>query len=253
MKDYNEFWEIRGENHSRHPSVRFRNHLILDAVMRISSGKKVAKILDIGCGDADLLKQLSCRLFAYGKKAVLSGYDISAYQIERNRLHGLPFDFRVVDFNQKIVPVDKFQIIICSEVLEHLKNWELSLQNIAAMNDADGYLILTTQSGRRFRSDSAIGHLQHFELNYLMDYLKALNYDIIVGEKRGFPFYNLQKALNSAYLPASEKVVCAEDNFFIRALFIVAYFLFRISIKSKKLGPQIFILARKIPQGIKCA
>ena len=245
MKDYNKFWETMKEPHSRHPSVRFRNYLIIKAIQKILDPIKENAILDVGCGDAGLLKQLSNHSYLKGKKAVFSGYDISGYQIEKNRSQGLRFNFRVADFNENIEVSNKFNIIICSEVIEHLKNWRISLENMAAMNESGGYLILTTQSGRRFRSDLALGHLQHFELDYLTDYLKMFDYDIIIDEKRGFPFYNLQKAVNSIFFSVSERIVHTDVNALTSILFDITYFLFRISINSKKLGPQIFILARK--------
>lgn len=246
MKDYNEFWQTMKGSHARHPSVRFRNYLITKAIRQILDPIQNNTILDVGCGNGDLLKQLNDYLCLNGAKATLSGYDISEYQIEKNRLEGLPFDFQVADFNERVEINNKFNIIICSEVIEHLRNWKSSLENIAKINKPGGYLILTTQSGRKFKSDDALGHLQHFELDYLIGYLKTLNYDIIRGEKRGFPFYNLQKAANSFYLPMSRRVTHREINLLTSVLFSVAYFLFQISIKSKKLGPQIFILAQKL-------
>lgn len=246
MKDYNEFWKEITSSYSRHPSVRFRNYLIIKAVKQILNTAEDNEILDVGCGNGDLLKQLNDCLRLDERKVALTGYDISEYQIEKNKLHsGPPFDFRIADFNKKIGDSSKFNIIICSEVIEHLKNWQIALNNIADINKRGGYLILTTQSGQRFKSDSALGHLQHFDLGQLTDYLKTLNYDIIREEKRGFPFYNLQKVINSVFLPASKRIANNKANILASILFNITYFLFRISIKSKHIGSQIFILAHK--------
>lgn len=246
MKNYNEFWKALKDSHSSHPSVRFRNRLIIEEVRRILDPFQECSILDVGCGNGDLLKELGRRLCQAKARVALSGYDISQYQIEKNRRQGLPFDFQVVDFNERVDAGRKFDIIICSEVIEHLKNWELSLENIAGMNKAGGYLILTTQSGKRFKSDRALGHLQHFRLDNLAAQLKDLDYDILRAERRGFPFYNLQKVANSAFTPVAWKIAHRETNLLDTILFSCTYFLFRISLNSKSLGPQIFILARKI-------
>ena len=240
MKNYNELWNLVKSSHSRHPSVRFRNYFIIRMVKRILDPQVVNTILDVGCGNGELLKQLN------GQGIILSGCDISEYQIEENKLRRMPVNFWVADFNKKVESNDKFNFIICSEVIEHLNNWKLALRNIANMYELGGYLILTTQSGRRFRSDSSVGHLEHFKLDYLANYLKTLNYDILIAEKRGFPFYNLQKIADSILFPMSKKFAYAEVNTLKLILFNITYFLFRISIKSKRLGPQIFILARKI-------
>lgn len=231
--------------HSKHPSVRFRNHLIVGAVRRILDPFKDSLVLDVGCGNGDLLKELNSRLCLDRGRVILSGYDISQYQIEKNKLQGLPFDFRVADFNGWVDINSEFDIIICSELIEHLKNWKSSLQNMAEINKQGGYLILTTQSGRRFKSDEALGHLQHFQLDCLVDYLRKLKYDIIKAERRGFPFYNLQKIANSIFFSMAERAAHTETKLLTSILFGCTYFLFRISLRSKRLGPQIFILAHK--------
>ena len=247
MKDYNEFWRIMKGAHGEHPSVRFRNYLIIKAVRQIFGYAKINTMLDVGCGNGDLLRQINNYLLSVnGANFSLSGFDISEYQISKNKLQRLPFDFKILDFNERIEINDKFRIIICSEVIEHLKNWKTALENIAKMNEPSGYLIITTQSGKRLRSDYDLGHLQHFELKRLEDHLKILNYEIIESEKYGFPFYNLQKIVHSIFFPVSAKIAHNNTNRTASVLFSITYFLFRVSLKSKNLGPQIFILARKI-------
>jgi len=246
MKDYNDFWEKMSSSHGEHPSVRFRNHLILRTVKGVLDPIGDNAILDVGCGDGVLLRRLHGYLSSSKNNVIFSGYDVSESQIKKNKLNSAGFNFQVADFNYEVASDDKFQIIICSEVIEHLEKWRLALQSISRMNNPGGYLILTTQSGKRFKSDCALGHLQHFELDELTDYLKTLDYVIIKGEKYGFPFYNLQKMVNSVFFSMSDKVRHNKGNFFNSILFQATYFLFRLSLKSKKLGPQIFILARKI-------
>jgi len=122
-----------------------------------------------------------------------------------------------------------------------------NLKNISSMPAEHGFLILTTQSGKRFKSDIENDRIQHFEINFLKEKLTDFGLKPVSSYKTGFPFYNIQKFLhekieNTAY---SFQKGSQGNSFLGKLIFSITYNLFLLTPKSGKLGPQIFIVAEK--------
>lgn len=102
-------------------------------LQELRSIDKNATILDIGCSSGILLQEL----YQIGFKiSNLFGIDISEQAIERCKILGLKntfvMDAQNFNFNQK------FDIIIASDCLEHLKDDEKALQNWHTMLQVGG-------------------------------------------------------------------------------------------------------------------
>jgi SAM-dependent methyltransferase len=237
--DYNELWE-NNPSHSSHPSVRLRNKFIINTL----KNESFETLLDAGCGDGFLLNLIDNKF--YGKK--LTGIDISGFVIEKNKNSFNNINFEILDISAIGLEFNNvYDVVTCSEVIEHLANWQLALKNIYELLKKEGLLILTTQSGKRYKSDMKLGHLQHYPLSYLTDELIKCGFDIKEAYKKGFPFYNLQKIL-------FEKIESAANDFqhgstgmsvFGKIIFYITYILFLITPRTKNFGPQIFIKAVK--------
>jgi len=102
-------------------------------------GKHVA---DIGCGVGYLIHEIH-NCFTLGS---LSGYDFSAQAIEysRKKFPGSSFDVHDI-----YTPVpNTFDVIFCTEVLEHLEFPDKALAMLIAALNPGGVLILTVPNGR---------------------------------------------------------------------------------------------------------
>ena len=103
------------------PRNWFRESLIIKEVMR---NKKNGKILDFGCGSGTLLIRLAQKGFkGMGVDISSSAIDFFSGQIRKNKLvnlHALRIDSRKFFSDTKLK--DNFDIIVCGETLEHLKN-----------------------------------------------------------------------------------------------------------------------------------
>lgn len=111
--DYDEYWSTRSVD-----EVHPRFDLIAQLVPPDS------RVLDIGCGDGSLLLHLAATRDAAGL-----GVDISAVAVEHARARGVSCD--VVDITDPAyrVPPD-IDVVIISEVLEHIPDPEAVLQRI---------------------------------------------------------------------------------------------------------------------------
>jgi 2-polyprenyl-3-methyl-5-hydroxy-6-metoxy-1,4-benzoquinol methylase len=113
-------------------------------------------IADVGCGPGILLR---CLLKRNPSIKEARGYDYAPEALSvSNRV--LPdVDFRVLDLSRHLEGKlwRKANIIICTEVLEHLQNPALGLQNL--INMSDDLVFITVPNGRR---DTWEGHIWYW-------------------------------------------------------------------------------------------
>jgi 2-polyprenyl-3-methyl-5-hydroxy-6-metoxy-1,4-benzoquinol methylase len=160
------------------------------------------KVLDIGCGAGTI-----CFYMANKGNKVL-GFDISSKAIkacqESSRLMRLDnlARFRVVDFPNEIIN-EKFDLIIFSEVIEHLKDDNLALKKVFDALNKNGIVIITTPSihaplykiGYAENFDKRVGHLRRYTIEDLSKQcrnagLKILETHKTEGVVRNFLFLN---------------------------------------------------------------
>ncbi len=238
--NYETYWDGY-VTHSRHPSVRLRNNHIINEIRRL----KFNSLIDVGCGDGFLANLIKSQF--PDKK--ISGTDVSNKILIINSEKYPEIDFYQSDITSNSFNIEKhYDIVVCSEVIEHLVEWKTSLKYLSVLLKKEGYLILTTQSGKKYKSDINNGHINHFELQILENELSKYGIKFINSFKKGFPFLNMQKWL---YEKIESTALGYErgdsgNTLFGRILFNLTYQLFRITPRSKKLGQQIFILAQKM-------
>ncbi|AEH01630.1 bifunctional 2-polyprenyl-6-hydroxyphenol methylase/3-demethylubiquinol 3-O-methyltransferase UbiG [Lacinutrix sp. 5H-3-7-4] len=119
---------------TNHFWFKARRHYIASYLKNKS---KDLHILDIGCSSGILLENLYRKGF---KKNNLYGVDISAEAIKNCKTNGLKNAF-IMDA-EKISLDKKFDIIIASDSLEHLKNDEQALKNWLGLLKDDGELLI---------------------------------------------------------------------------------------------------------------
>ena len=132
-------------------------------------GGNRAKILDIGCG----VGTIDFYLAKHGQN--VTGIDVSQNSISVAKKNALRFRlnkkiaFQVMEFPNKI-PNGRFDIIICSEVLEHLKHDKMAVEKIKTLLLPDGVLIASSPSqssplyrlGLLNRFEKKVGHLRRY-------------------------------------------------------------------------------------------
>lgn len=160
------------------------------------------KILDIGSGAGSL----SIYLASKGNKVL--GIDISkkavVVGIQSARELGLKnVKFKKMQFPEEIKTNTKFDMILFTEVIEHLKDDALAIKKINRLLKTEGLLIISTPSitaplhrlhlTQRF--DKEVGHLRRYSLTQLKNILKSNGFKILEIKKtegiiRNFLFIN---------------------------------------------------------------
>lgn len=158
-------------------------------------------ILDIGCGAGAIT------LYLANKGNIVTGTDISqkaiseclksAKELNINKIQFLRADFQKAKINKK------FDVVILTEVIEHLPDDHLALKSIYRFLKPNGILILSTPSikaplhklGLTKKFDKEVGHLRRYNLDQLKKLLKNEDFKIIYikqteGIMRNFLFIN---------------------------------------------------------------
>jgi len=159
------------------------------------------KILDIGCGAGTLSFYLAKR----GHNVL--GVDISSKAIKEcsvsTKSLGLEhLNFKQLDFPNKY-PNEKFDVVILTEVIEHLEDDKKTLMVINKLLKPNGLIILSTPSntaplhrlGVTKKFDKDVGHLRRYSLEEIARLVKKSGFKIIETKKtegilRNFLFIN---------------------------------------------------------------
>ena len=107
-------------------------------------GKTSISILDYGCGTGDhVTYPLACR-----DHRVL-GVDFHEASInEASRRYRLPnLSFQTAEIDELLKPGQQFDLVVCSEVLEHLHKPQHFLETVSRLLRAGGGLVITTPNG----------------------------------------------------------------------------------------------------------
>ena len=112
--------------------------------------KKVKKAIDIGCGNGRHLKSLGFRL----KKAEIFGVDQLEHEIHKlnNEFdthvckNGNSYSFSVQDIRAISFEDNSFDMVICSEVLEHVADVDATLKELTRLLKPGGNLLISVPS-----------------------------------------------------------------------------------------------------------
>jgi 2-polyprenyl-3-methyl-5-hydroxy-6-metoxy-1,4-benzoquinol methylase len=113
----------------------------------------VIRILDAGCGDGRLIYFLKTE-FDKKYRLEFAGVDISELDIDfanqrKAYFSHLGCDFQVMDINRPDLPDESFDVIICTEVIEHIADPPLLMSAFRKILKKNGLLIVTTPNKKR--------------------------------------------------------------------------------------------------------
>lgn len=204
--------------HRYSPAPRHRRRIM----MKMLEDLEFRDCLDIGCAQPFFIGEISKR-----KKDIrIAGCDISENVILSNKKRFPEIDFFVADISKLQTYGKRYDLVTCSEVLEHVEDWQTALKNISFL--CRRWLIITVPSGRVYPIDKRIGHIRHFQGDELLSELVKFGFSPVKVCKWGFPFHSMYKYAINGILSDKLYKVFAEENYGIGKRFIsnVLYGLF---------------------------
>lgn len=237
--DYDAQWEEFRDFITFNPGARHRRRITLQLLEKIS----FQTCLDVGCGTGELLRVLISKY----PKVQFKGVDFSEQTMARNGQLFPACSFAHLDIEKGALP-EKFDLVVCSEVVEHLHNRPKAFEHLASMVKPGGHLLITAPTGKVFQTEKYFGHTTHPTLTELRGHATNNNLEISEFVNWGFPIYcgvriatniNPQfsmKNFASGPYTWSQKLVCN-----------VLYWLNFLNFRRHRYGCQIFCLMRKLP------
>ncbi|MBK9715688.1 MAG: class I SAM-dependent methyltransferase [Kouleothrix sp.] len=158
-----------------------------DVVLGLLRGER-GRALDLGCGSGRLSADLAAAGFS------VDGIDVAerAVAIGRRIMARRGLDVRlyagdVYDPNQPVA-AGGYDVVVCTEVLEHVGPWRELLARGGELLRPGGALVVSVPRDPRQLSalDSYAGHLRRFRDAELLDQLRP-GYEQIVVRRLGFP------------------------------------------------------------------
>ena len=220
---------------------RFRMKTILEII----SGYNSANLIDLGCGNGELLREVQKRY----PRLKLCGVDLSETQININKQRNPSVAWHAIDLDKDdILPEQmfgSFDTIIASEIIEHVDNPTLFLKNACALAKPKiGRLILSTQSGKIWETERRVGHRNHFLKKEMKLLLEKGGWKPVEVRNAGFPFHNLAKFF--ANLKPSSTMKGFSDRpygVFQKTICFILRMLYKLN--SHSAGSQLFVVARR--------
>lgn len=235
---YDEFWKACPDFSRYNPGVLHRRRAILKRLRAFP----FKSLLDVGCGDGELIVWLRENL---DPGIEFSGVDLSSETIDGNRIRYPELGFDVLNIQEQ--HLDRtFDVIVCTEVIEHLDDQQGALGHLLAMLSPGGHLILTCPAGKVHATERHFGHVSHPTAARLKEMSDALGFEIISLENWGFPVYTGIKYLMNVR-PEWTLKTFGQGRYTARARLIskVVYLLNFLNLSTASGGCQHFFVARR--------
>ncbi|WP_394821071.1 class I SAM-dependent methyltransferase [Pendulispora albinea] len=238
---YDDFWRSCPDFSRYNPGVLHRRR----AIRKLLESIRFKSLLDVGCGDAQLLYWL--RGEGVSRDAELTGCDLSPETVETNRVRHPFASFHVLDL--ETAPLARtFDAVICTEVIEHIENQAAAMRNLAQMVAPGGHLIVTCPTGKVHATERHFGHVRHPRPQELAGLLEGAGLEVVSLQNWGFPFYVALKHLTNLNADWALKNFGAKEySPAARMVSKALYHVNHLNLSSSRPGCQLFALARRAP------
>jgi SAM-dependent methyltransferase len=248
-------WERYGHLDAASPAAFHRRRLVIELCRRQAGGAR--HVLDAGCGRGELLRELR-RAFP---SAELAASDVSTASVRETQrlnpaLRVFQMDLSRPDFDRvHAADLGKFELITCSEVVEHIPNDRRAVERVAQLLAPRGLLVLTVPGGKMSRFDQLIGHQRHYSAGALLELALGAQLDPLEMLAWGFPFQNLYRSAvrvaSRFSMPSPTEPASQGANRRVSSLLGAGYSLFGRALKPlfylnrNFWGEQMLLVARK--------
>lgn len=238
-------WDSFSRANRLNPAQRHRWRLVCEEARSAApSGPLV--VVDLGCGQGLLLAHLARLL----PKARRIGIDVEPRALELARVNEPSSEYVLGDLQAGALSLPQglegqTGVVVCSEVLEHLRAPEEALRLARRLLSPNGCLVVTVPGGGVTRFDRAIGHVRHYDAASLSAALTGAGLRVVRMYRWGFPFHSLFRLAVSLAPASAEPFRDGRLSAAVRLGWEAAYTLFFLNVKHRRLGRQLVAVATR--------
>lgn len=253
MTSNSDDWEMHWENlHSAtnyEPARKWRRGLIIKSLCLRGN----ERILDLGAGKGDLIRDLEriSSNFEFGATE-FSETGLNMIKSANSELISAKVNLEIgIDSAQRdlLMSGGNWDIVVCSEVLEHLDSTSRALSTIRELSDPNTQIVITVPAGPMAAVDKAFGHRRHYSKRELREMLEFEGFKVQRLECLGFPFFNLYRIglliRGKRILNSIQKMSQSNPGVISKLLLNIFSWLFRLNFKKGNLGWQLIAVCRK--------
>jgi SAM-dependent methyltransferase len=190
---YDAMWKRYAHLDAVSPAAFHRRRLVVKIAREAAPNAR--SVLDAGCGPGDLLGELAAAF----PGARIAGADVSGEALIEARSKLPTAELFTLDLakdtREELAAKGPFDVVVCSEVLEHLADDLSGAEKLSALVAPGGALIATVPGGKMSRFDVAIGHHRHYRPQDLERLLSRAGFQVDRVLAWGFPFHSLYRTM----------------------------------------------------------
>jgi SAM-dependent methyltransferase len=240
-------WRELSRANTLNPAQRHRWRLILGEVAKSVDLNSNPVIVDLGCGSGTLLRKFREK----SATARLVGLDIEPLALDLARKAVPDAEFIQLDLSRPAAGLSvevqgSADVVVCSEVLEHLDHPEHAVQLARTLLRPGGVFVVTVPAGTITPFDRAIGHVRHYDLPRIESLLSSGGFRMRRSYLWGFPFHTIFRMTLGMFrtMPAQ----WTDDHFGATTaiIFRVLDWMFFLNRKGRRWGRQIVAVSAPV-------
>ena len=232
--EYNKIWCAKWGDMQKYGPVHRHHRRIFSLLLK---GISYDSVLDVGCGEGSNLKFI--KSLDTDKEIKFAGIDISKNAIAQAKKESKNNSFFVMDCQKEKLD-KKFALVICSDVVEHLKDDDSAIRNLFEMTEK--YCLIATMQGRMRKFEKNIGHFKNYKYGELEEKMKTNGFRIVKKIEWGWPLYS-PLYRNLLDFGKVETMTGGKFGILKKTISFILYYIFFINSLSK--GDAIFILGER--------
>ena len=124
-EEYDSQWEVLNDFIKYNPGARHRRR----GILKLLKKARFYNMLDVGCGNGELINDIKS---FYGYAISYKGVDLSPEVVAKNNKR-CPFaSFSALNIEEEALD-EKFDLVTCSEVIEHLGDRKKAFKHLSSM------------------------------------------------------------------------------------------------------------------------